>query len=72
MSILTEVQPEGMRAGFRQQKVRKIDRWEGLQVRWMTLPHGLLHPGKPLVCRLKRGAAEKQMQSPAVGRELLW
>lgn len=33
VSILTEVQPEGMRAGFRQQKVRKIDRWKGLQVR---------------------------------------
>lgn len=42
-----------MRAGFMQQKVRKIDRWEGLQVRWMNLPRGLLHLGRPLVCRLK-------------------
>lgn len=42
----------GDEGGVYAQKVRKIGRWEGLQVRRMTLPRGLLHPGRPLACRL--------------------
>lgn len=50
-----------------QQKVRKIDRWKGLQVRWMNLPHGLLHLGRPLVCRLK-GMGKEANSEPCCGQ----
>lgn len=40
------------------QKVKKIDRWEGLRARWTILPRGLLHPGRPSFCRLK-GALQR-------------
>lgn len=60
----------GMRVGFMQQKVRKTDRWEGLQVRWMIPPRGLLHP-EALGVQVERGAAKKQILSPAVGPDLI-
>lgn len=53
-----------------QQKVRKTDRWEGLQVRWMIPPRGLLHP-EALGVQVERGAAKKQILSPAVGPDLI-
>lgn len=53
-----------------QQKVRKIDRWEGLQVRWMTPPRGLLH-SEALDVQVERGTAKRQILSPAVGPDLI-
>lgn len=52
-----------------QQKVKKIDRWEGLRARWTILPRGLLQPGR--TAQVERGAAKWKIQSPAVDPGLI-